>query len=79
MEAASLIKIARYIPKVIRGNHQDVREIHMGRLVGATVARPDGTPFYFELDGERMPDPVTRLDIEVSPARLKVVKPRSAD
>jgi len=77
VEAASLLKIARYVPKVIRGTFQDVPEIHTGRLVGATVERPDGSPFYFELDGERMPDPVTKLEIEVCPGRLKVLCPEA--
>ena len=79
VEAAGLLKIARYIPKVIRGTFKNVPEIHTGRLIGATVERPDQSPFSFELDGERMPDPVTKLEIEVCPGRLKVLRPKAVD
>jgi len=79
VEAASLLKIARYVPKVIRGTFKDVPEIHTGKLIGATVERPDRTPFFFELDGERMPEPVTKLEIEVCPGRLKVLRPKAVN
>jgi diacylglycerol kinase (ATP) len=75
VKALGMVKIARYIPRVIRGTHQNIPELKTGKLIGATVERPDGSPFFFELDGERMPDPVTKLEIEVCPGRLNVLCP----
>jgi YegS/Rv2252/BmrU family lipid kinase len=75
VEAIGLFKIARYVPMVIRGTHENVPELRTGRLTGAAIERPDGCPFFFELDGERMPDPVRKLEIEVCPGRLLVLRP----
>jgi hypothetical protein len=39
----------------------------------ATVERQDGEPFLFEMDGEVMEDPVSRLELEVRPGILPVL------
>ncbi|MCJ7627142.1 MAG: diacylglycerol kinase family lipid kinase [Longimicrobiales bacterium] len=70
-----MLRLARYIPKVIRGTHQGVPELLQRRVTAATVRRSDETPFFFEMDGERMPDPVTRLEIGVCPGILPVLVP----
>ncbi|MFH1764530.1 MAG: diacylglycerol kinase family protein [Gemmatimonadota bacterium] len=70
-----MLKLARYIPKVIRGTHQGVPELLQRRVTAATVRRSDEKPFFFEMDGERMPDPVTSLEIGVCPGILPVLVP----
>ena len=78
VKALGIFKLARYIPKVIRGTHEHVPELFQQRIVGAEINRSDGEPFFFEMDGECMPDPVTSLKLEVRPGALPVVVPRSA-
>jgi diacylglycerol kinase (ATP) len=70
------LKVARYVPRVIRGTHGDVPDIRLRKFVSAVLEREGGEPFYFEMDGERMPDPVTRMTVEVRPAVLPVLLPR---
>jgi YegS/Rv2252/BmrU family lipid kinase len=74
-----ILKLARYIPKVIRGTHQGVPELLQRQLEGATIARSDGEAFFFEMDGELMDEPVTSLDFRVVPGLLPVRVPRSAE
>jgi YegS/Rv2252/BmrU family lipid kinase len=76
VKTLGMLKLARYIPKVIRGTHQGVPELLQRRIVNATVQRSDGKPFFFEMDGERMPEPVKSLELEVCPGILPVVVPR---
>jgi len=75
VRALGILKLARYIPKVIRGTHQGVPELLQRRIMTATVQRSDEEPFFFEMDGERMPDPVTRLDLEVCSGLMPVLVP----
>ena len=70
-----MLKLARYIPKVIRGTHQGVPELLQRRITSATVRRSDEEPFFFEMDGEGMPDPVKSLELEVCPGILRVLVP----
>jgi diacylglycerol kinase (ATP) len=78
VEPLGVIKVARYIPRVIRGTHGDLPEFHSGKVPRARFSRSDGGPFFFELDGELMPSPVTELDVEVRPGALPVIVPRKA-
>lgn len=78
VKTLGMIKLARYIPKVIRGTHQGAPELIQRRIRKATVRRSDGGPFFFEMDGEGMPDPIKSLDLEVCPEILPVVIPRRA-
>jgi diacylglycerol kinase (ATP) len=71
-----MLKLARYIPKVIRGTHQGVPELLQRRITGATFQRSDEEPFYFEMDGEVMANPVASLEFEVSPGALPVMVAR---
>jgi YegS/Rv2252/BmrU family lipid kinase len=75
VESIGPLKIARYVPRVIRGTHLGIPELRTGRLTGATIRRSDGGPFHFELDGERMAEPTTRLEVQVCPGRLRVLRP----
>ena len=76
VKTLGMFKLARYIPKVIRGTHQGVPELLQRRIVSATLRRSDGEPFFFEMDGERMPDPVKSLELEIHHGILPVVVPR---
>ena len=76
MEPLGAVKIARYIPRVIRGTHVGLPEFHLKRAPGARFSRSDGEPFFFELDGELMANPVTELEVGVRAQALPVVVPR---
>lgn len=69
-------KVIRIVPRVIRGTHGNIPEIRLRRFVSAVVERPDGGSFFFEMDGERMPDPIVKMAIEVRPSALPVLLPR---
>ncbi len=66
-------RIVRYIPKVLRGTHGQVAEFHSRTVSRARFSRADGEPFYFELDGELMPEPVVTLEFEVCPNVIPVL------
>lgn len=68
-------RVARYLPRVIRGTHRDLSEFHFRKVREVDLHRPDEMPFFFELDGELMPEPTTRLEIEVYPKALPVLLP----
>lgn len=69
------LRIARILPKVVRGRHAGLREVHLRRFRAATVESPTGEPFPFELDGELADAPVSRLQVELLPGRLPVLVP----
>jgi YegS/Rv2252/BmrU family lipid kinase len=69
-------QVARYIPRVIRGTHGGLPEFHFRKVPGARFLRSDGGPFFYELDGELIPNPVTELNVEVLPRSLPVVLPK---
>jgi len=69
-------QVARYIPRVIRGTHGDLSEFHFRKVSGARFLRSDEGPFFYELDGELIPNPVTELTVEVVPRALPVILPR---
>lgn len=77
-EALSMGKIARYVPRVVRGTHEGIPEIHQRRIRHAVVERADGEAFHFEMDGEVAPRPTTRLEIEIRKAALPVLLPRGS-
>ena len=71
-----MLKLARYIPKVIRGKHQGLPELLQRQVQQATVVRSDDEAFFFEMDGEVMSEPVTVLELSVVPGLLPVRVPR---
>jgi YegS/Rv2252/BmrU family lipid kinase len=73
-----ILKLARYIPKVIRGTHGSVPELIQETIIGAEIRRSGGEPFFFEMDGECFPEPVTCLELEVCPGTLPVLVPMGA-
>jgi len=79
VDPLSLWKVARYVPRVIRGTHQGIPEFHFGRTRHLRFRRPDGQPFFFELDGELMPEQTTFLEVRVRAEALPVVTPVRED
>ena len=73
VEALNLLQVARYLPRVVRGTHRDLPVVRMHRLERVRLTAED--PFFFELDGELLSDPVRSLEIEVVPGRLRVLVP----
>lgn len=73
VDPLGLGKVARYVPRVIRGTHQGIPEFHLKRVRHLRLRRPDGKPFFFELDGELMPKETTFLDVRVRPEALSVM------
>lgn len=74
VEDLGLLGIVRHLPRVVRGTHGTVPEIHMKRLRRARLESADGAPFHFELDGELMPQATPWLEIEVLPGRLQILE-----
>jgi len=79
VKTLGMLKLARYIPKVIRGTHQGVPELLQRQITAAEVRRTDGEAFFFEMDGETMPDPVTEVEVGICPKVLRVVVPQGAN
>jgi diacylglycerol kinase (ATP) len=75
-DGLGLMGIARHLPKVLRGKHSSVPELHMHQIRRARIRSLDGAPFAFELDGELMPDQTPWIEVEVVPGRLPVLEAR---
>jgi diacylglycerol kinase (ATP) len=78
VDALGPLQALRYVPRVLRGTHAGLPVVRMHRLKSVRLASPTGEPFFFELDGELMDDPVRQLEVEVLPASLNVLRPRRA-
>ncbi|MGD2122125.1 MAG: diacylglycerol kinase family lipid kinase [Gemmatimonadota bacterium] len=70
-----ILKIARCIPKVLRGSRLEVPEVLQKTVTEAVIERSDGEPFFFEMDGECMPEPEPSLEIDVCSSKLPVLVP----
>lgn len=79
VKALTLPQILRYIPRVIRGTHGNLPVVRLRRFREAVLEAPGPDPFHFELDGERMEEPVHRVDVRVEPARIRVLIPGRAE
>ena len=77
VQALSYLEVARYLPLVVRGKHEDLDVVRLRRFRRARIERPDGGPLDFELDGELMDRPVSWLEISVVPRSLPVLAPHS--
>ena len=58
------------------GTHADLPELHVRRVPGGRFSRSDGESSFFELAGESMVNPVTKLEVVVRAYALLVVGPR---
>jgi diacylglycerol kinase (ATP) len=75
VRALGMLKIARYVPRILRGAPLEAPEVLQETIVGAAIERPTGEPFYYQLDGECIPEPETTLEIDVCPQRLPILVP----
>jgi YegS/Rv2252/BmrU family lipid kinase len=75
VRALGIFKIARYITRVLRGSRLEVPEVLQRTITRAVIERSDGEPFFFELDGECMPEPEQSLEIDVCRGKLPVLVP----
>jgi len=75
VDPVGLGKVARYVPKILQGTHCHFPEFYFRRVRRIRLSRPDGDPFFFELDGELMPHPTAALEVEILAGALPVVVP----
>lgn len=69
-----LLRVPAIAARVLRGRHQSHPEVVVRRARSVRVQVLDGSPLFFQLDGElREPVGVETLDITVQPGRLHVV------
>ncbi len=78
VDALGPLQALRYVPRVLRGTHAGLPVVRMHRLKSARLASPTGEPFFFELDGELIEEPVRQLEIDVLPESLNVLRPPGA-
>jgi diacylglycerol kinase (ATP) len=79
VEEMGLTRVARVLPRVMRGRHAGMRGVHMSLTDAMTIEMPEQVPLFFQLDGElREPAGIRRLDIALLPAVLSVVGAGSA-
>jgi YegS/Rv2252/BmrU family lipid kinase len=79
IESLNPLQIARVVPKVIRGSHGTMDKVRLRRLRGARFESAGDDPFFFQLDGELMEEAVPWVQLEVLPARLRVLVWSSAE
>lgn len=75
IEALSLLQVARYLPRIVRGAHRDLEISRLRTFQRARIERSDGRPMPFQLDGELMEAAVPWIDVEVLEKRLPVLVP----
>lgn len=70
----TLLRMARTVPRVMRGTHVGSPGVEMLRASTVEIEAGDGSPLVFQLDGElREPRAATRLRIGLEPGRLSVL------
>ncbi len=75
VEPLSAMKVARYLPRVLRGSHGREAEIHMERITDVRITGPGPEPLNFEMDGEVSAATTRCLEITVVPGALRVIGP----
>ena len=73
VERIGLLKVARYLPRVVRGTHGSEDEIHMRQLRSVRIESSDGDEFMFDMDGELGPAATSWLEARLVPAALPVL------
>ena len=76
--ALNWLQISVLVPRIIRGTHVGMDLLTMCQLEEARVARTDGRPVWFEIDGELAPEPARELQVRVLPGALPVMVPAHA-
>ncbi len=78
VEALTHLQVLRYVPRVIRGTHQDLAVVRLRRFREARIDAPDGRPLEFELDGELVDGRSPWIEVGIEGARLPVLLPPEA-
>ena len=71
VNAVSLLKILRLMPRVMKGGHEGHRDVEFARTKKLTVG--GSAPFYVHADGEIVGRDVTGVAIELAESRLPVL------
>ncbi len=74
VEKLGLLKVARYLPGVLRGRLGNRPEVHRKQVAALRIRTSDDRPFFFELDGEVMTEETHFLDVEVRPGQLRILE-----
>lgn len=75
VEPLSAMKVARYLPRVLRGSHGREAEIHMERITGVRITGAGTEALNFEMDGEVSVATTRSLEVTVVPEALRVIGP----
>lgn len=70
-----LLKVLRYIPKVIAGAHSDLPEVTISQFKRLRLESEGDDLLSFQLDGDLMKETVSCLDIEIRPGALPILMP----
>jgi len=74
VDEIGLARIARALPRLMRGSHTDLPEVTMSTFQQLEVRAEAGRPLFFQVDGElREPAGLDHLRIEVVPQALRVI------
>jgi diacylglycerol kinase (ATP) len=74
VEGLGVLSVVRYLPKVLRGTHGSIRNIHLERIRKLRLESADDEDLHFELDGELMPATTPWIEIEIVPACLPILQ-----
>ena len=75
VEPLTALKVARYLPRILRGSHGGEPEIHMHRVEHVRMSSVGQEPLSFEMDGEVAGVSTPSLEIRVVPGALRVIVP----
>lgn len=71
VDALRVDKIVRHIPKVLRGTHTALRQVHMARTSTLTITSSDPLPVH--ADGEVVGEALHEVEIVIKPAALRML------
>jgi YegS/Rv2252/BmrU family lipid kinase len=70
-DALRLDQLVRYVPKVLRGTHANLRQVHMARATAITIESSEPLPAY--ADGEVLGTALHEVEISVWPSALRIL------
>jgi diacylglycerol kinase (ATP) len=70
-EALRLDQIVRYVPKVLKGTHQGLKQVRMAHTTHVTIEAAAPVPVH--LDGEILGAALQRVDVELKPGALHLL------
>lgn len=79
VDQVNLAGVLRIVPRIMRGTHAGMAEVHTATAHRVTIDATGEPPLFFQLDGElREPPGVRSLRVTVVPSALRVVAAASA-